>query len=512
MRTVTAKQSRILDSRTMDEAGIPGETLMERAGIGAGREILRFSKRLRPWTPERFVLLAGKGNNGGDAYVVARFLAGKTDAEIAVFSACPLSELTGDAKLNAERLPAEVAVSESTAPPVFRQGDFIIDGLLGTGVKGAPRSPFDKWIESVNAANSPVVALDVPSGLDCDTGEATIAVRADMTVTMAYPKRGMVLLDGPGACGTIRVVDIGVPAEFAEELGESDLELTVAADIAPMIAKIPRDTHKNARGKILVLGGSFDYPGAPLLAAEAAARSGAGVVTVAVPESAGIPPPPNARHLVFRRLPDNGGGAFSARSAEFAVELAKRSDVVVLGPGATTAEGVENVFSAVFALGKPMVVDADALNLLALGRLSLPDSAQAILTPHPGEAGRLAESLGIRPGSKTDRIDLAKTLSERFNAVVALKGNGTVVADPEGHVSVNGSGAQSLATAGSGDVLAGAMAAWAANFNSLFDAAKTAVFLHGLAGELSQSGVRGLVADDLPALLAEAAKTMSPSA
>ena len=511
MKTLSVEQTRLLDAKTIEEAGIPGETLMERAGVGAGREILAFTERLLPWKVRRFVLLAGKGNNGGDAYVVARFLVEHANAETAVFSTCPIGELKGDALLNAHRLPAETALSEGVAPN-FRDGDLIIDGLLGTGAKGAPREPYAEWIEMLNASDLPVVSLDIPSGLDGDTGETTgVAVNADMTVTMAFPKTGLLLARGPELAGPLRVIDIGIPAAFAEKT-DSTFETTTAADVAPLLSRRPFDAHKNSLGKVLVVGGSGEYPGAPILAAEAAARAGAGFVTVAVPESAEIPPPPNARHLVFKRLPDGGKGVFSRESRDTLAELAEKSDAIAIGPGLTADGSVAEATQLLLEMGKTIILDADALNLVAEGALKIPRKPKAgiAITPHLGEAKRLAEGLGMDIDS--GKIDAAKKIAAETAATTLLKGPRTIIATPDGRVALNSTGSPALATAGSGDVLTGIATAYAAAGIPLFDALRAAAFIHGLAAELGPFGQRGLVADDLPALVAKAAKSISPYA
>ena len=511
MKTLSVEQSRELDARAIRDAGIPGETLMERAGEGAAVEILDFAERLRPWNIRRFVLLAGKGNNGGDAHVVARVLFERSGAETAVFSICPISELKGDALLNAHRLPAETALSEG-AFPEFRDGDLIIDGLLGTGAKGAPRAPYSAWIEAVNAANLPVVSLDIPSGLDGDTGKAAgAAVKADMTVTMAFPKNGLLLGRGPESTGILRVVDIGIPAEFAGAL-PSPFDTVTATDVAPLLARRPFDAHKRSLGVVLVVGGSFDYPGAPLLSAEAAAKAGAGLVAVAVPRSAEIPPPPNARHLVFRRVDDDGNGTFSRKSREELIALAETADALAIGPGLTTAAAAAEAIEPLLELDKPTILDADALNLLARGGARFPRNRGNIAaTPHPGEARRLAEWLGVDIDGM-DAIGKAKSLAAAMGTTILLKGPRSVIASADGSISLNGSGSPALATAGSGDVLTGIAAAYAAGGASPRRALEAAAFIHGLAAELSFLGQRGLTADALAEMIPEAAKTVSPFA
>jgi len=257
MRTVSVSQMRELDRRTIEEADVPGEVLMERAGTGAGEYILDYISGLSPIHVKRFVLLAGKGNNGGDAYVVARYLYENTDIETIIYSVCPVEELTADARLNAERLPQEVSceIRKNLSPDDFEIGDIIIDGLLGTGIKGPLRAPYDNWIASVNNTELPVIALDIPSGLNGDNGAvATDAIFADLTISMGLPKTGVFMGEGPNHCGRLQNVDIGIPAHFIDELPK-EVEMIFSEDIQPLLGRVPNSSHKDSCGRLLMIGG-----------------------------------------------------------------------------------------------------------------------------------------------------------------------------------------------------------------------------------------------------------------
>jgi NAD(P)H-hydrate epimerase len=506
---------RRLDARTIEEAGIPGSLLMENAGVGAGELILEFAANLAENHVRRFVLLAGKGNNGGDAYVAAKYLWEHSEVPVVLHSVCPLEELKGDASHHAGLLPAEVGFSLD--PPSFEAGDIIVDGLLGTGASGPLRAPYDDWVARINASNLPVVALDIPTGLDGDDGSvADDAVLADLSITMGLPKQGMLLNRGPELCGSLRVVDIGVPKEFMEDM-DSEMEITEFEDVRSFLGRRPPFSHKKSAGHVLVVGGSSDYPGAPVLSAEAALRSGAGLVTLAVPRGAEVPPP-DSRSIIFRRVDDGGKGVFSEESIPALNKLAGIADSLVIGPGMTAAKSVEPVLEALLLYDKPMALDADALNLIAgnpelITSISTPN---IVLTPHPGEAKRLLKAFSLPPVSddrdSIARIAAAANIAAVSGCVAILKGHRSVVASSSGEILVNSSGSSALSTAGTGDVLAGLVAALLAGDGEPLNAAAAAAFIHGLAGEMSPRGIRGFTADDLVEMIPEAMRRISPFA
>ena len=506
---------RALDSKAIDEIGIPGSVLMENAGRGAAELILEFSASLAENHAKRFVLLAGKGNNGGDAYVAARHLAENSNIPVILHSICPIEELKGDALHHARLLPEDVAFSND--PPEITLGDIVVDGLLGTGSTGTLRPPIDDWVARVNASETPVAALDMPTGLDGDDGTvADIAILADITITMGLPKKGMFLNRGPEICGALRVVDIGFPKELVDKC-ESEIDVVCARDARNFLRRRPSSSHKNSVGRVLVVGGSRDYAGAPVLAAEAALRSGAGLVTLAVPESAEIAPP-SSRSIIFSRIRDTGFGVFSEESIGELNKLAAAADSILIGPGITTSECVRPVLEATLRHEKPMVLDADALNIVAatpylLTKISNPN---ILLTPHPGEANRLLEAFALSllddACDPLARFAASADIAAATGCVTALKGRHTVTTTPRGDFLVNTSGTPALATAGTGDVLAGIAAAFIAGAANLLEPAAAAVFIHGYAGELSLRGVRGLTADDLLELIPEAMRRISPFA
>jgi ADP-dependent NAD(P)H-hydrate dehydratase / NAD(P)H-hydrate epimerase len=515
MKIISVKQMRELDRRTIEEAGISGSLLMEKAGNGAGEKILEYLGNMDFSHIKRFVLLAGKGNNGGDVYVIARFLFENCAADVIVFSICPIKELSGDAKYHAELLPEDiiVEVKPKLSPADFSKGDIIVDGLLGTGFNGSLRESYKNWIAAVNTADLPVIAVDIPSGLNGDTGAVSEdAVKADLTVTIAQPKAGLIAGHGPVYCGQLSVVDIGIPEQYVDEI-DSGLSLFSESDAYLLINRVPVNSHKNALGSVLVIGGSSLYPGAPFLAAKAALRSGAGIVAVAVPESAGINNP-GFFSVITRMIPDSGKGFFTKSSIPEILKLAAKADSIVIGPGMSDNKSCVDVLKEILSIDKPVIIDADALNLLAAnpGILNKKRNSKFIFTPHPGESRRLLNGFGLKSFVDKDRISQTKKLQGKTGGTVVLKGHRTIVAAEKNSVSVNGSGCPALATAGSGDVLTGIIAANSAAGMDSFDAACLSVFVHGLAGELGNRGMRGLIADDLPDLIPAVMKRLSPFA
>ena len=514
MKIVSVSQMRELDYRTINEGGISGKELMKRAGTGVGEKILEYANSLEQNHVKRFVLLAGKGNNGGDAYVLANYLRQKTDKEIVIYSICHIDELKGAAKFYAEELEHDIKISvkKILKEKHFFYGDIIVDALLGTGFQGELQEPYLEWIKLVNSLRLPVVAVDIPSGLNGDTGEVgREALKCDVTVTIGMPKIGLVKGQGPVYCGCIKYVDIGIPQEYMEET-KAEYSMFNSYDAYMLLDRLYMNAHKKSFGSVLVIGGSKLYPGAPFLAGKSALRAGAGVVTVAVPESSqafstGI------FSLITRRINDDGKGFFTKNSVADVKELIEDSDVIVVGPGMSNNNGCREFLREVMKTDKPMVVDADALNLIAIDPTILPDNkTNMVFTPHPGEGKRLLDCFGVNSSEIVCRIDKALKLSEFLHGTVVYKGNKTVIVSNEEMPCVNGSGGPALATAGSGDVLAGVIGAYIGTGLSLHDSACLSVYLHGLTAEINDRGARGFIADDIIELIPYAVKRSSPFA
>jgi len=506
MKAVSVEAMRALDAQTI-ASGTPGFVLMERAGRGAVEAMLR-ALQWRGGLGSRpaFTVLAGRGNNGGDAYVVARVLA-EDGYPVGVCAVCPPAELTGAALLHALRLPltVPVGVGPGVPPGQVRAGEVVVDGLLGTGCHGPARPPYDRFIEEANASGCPVVALDIPSGMDGDTGAvAGVAVQADWTITMGLPKAGLLTPAGLARCGGLRCVDIGIPADLVGAAPAMGPEAILLADARARVRRRPRDSHKGLFGHVLIAGGSGLYGGAPFLAAAGAARSGAGLVTVAIP--AGCQPlcaVPAA--LIVRRLADDGTGYLGQAAAAELQALARERNAVVFGPGLGPAPAGGDLLAQAVRCGLPLVIDADGLRQLAARpALTLEARAAMVLTPHPGEMKALLAGFACPVSPPGGRTEQAQALAQASHAVVVLKGMGTVVASPDGRVAVNTSGSPALATAGTGDVLAGVIGALLGQGYDAWDAACLGSFAHGLAAETWGGAECSLTADDLAECLGAA--------
>ncbi len=488
-----APQMRATDRWAIDDLKIPSLDLMERAGEGLARVVADTA-------PEgRVVVLCGPGNNGGDGFVAARLLhdAGRDVTVAAVVAA---DAYGGDALANLERLPVPV---QGFDPAVLDGAAVAVDALLGTGVRGAPRPPADAVIAALNGSGVPVVAADIPSGVDASTGEvAGDAVRAVATATFAAAKPGLWVQPGKALAGRVEVIDIGIPpgAPVTPEAGLSDDTL---------IRRLPRRgaaSTKFTGGHVVVAGGSRGMTGAACLAAEAAARAGAGYVTALVPAGLEDIFEIKLTEVMTRGLPDAEGAHTASGASDVADAVAQHGGVLVLGPGLGRTDGALAFAREVAAtVDAPLVIDADALNAHAGALESIAARiAPTILTPHAGELGRL---LDVSSGDvSARRLHHVREAARRADAVVVLKGDDTIAAAPDGTSIVNPIAAPMLATAGTGDVLAGTIGALLASGIDTLAAAAAGVRLHALAGRLAgaERGADGVIASDVIAALGRA--------
>ncbi len=492
MRFLSAEESRAADARTI-VAGTPGLVLMERAAAAVAREAMR-ALGARPERASSIVVLAGPGNNGGDGFEAARRLQAAGWKGVEVLLLGDPERLSGDAATTFGRLGG-CGVSVRPVTNVrdlepLRSASFVLDALYGTGLA----RPIDE--ESLSgvavrllASGRPfVLAVDVPSGLSGDRSDLPgPAVRADVTVTFGTPKRCHVFLPAAGLCGRLVVADIGLlPREDPRPAG--DPEVITAADVAPLFPPREASSHKGTYGHLLVVGGSDGFFGAPALAVRAAHRSGAGLVTLAASEE--------VRRSVHTLSPETTSVPPDADLASY--------DALAVGPGLGRSGDARRLLSRLAAAPIPAVFDADALNLSGEAGFFRSRRSPTILTPHPGEAGRL---LGLDAASvNADRDAAARTLAARSGAVVVLKGFRTVLADPTGRTAVVLSGNPGMASGGTGDVLTGIAGALLARRLSAWDAAAAATFLHGAAGDLAAEalGEEALVASDVVAALGAA--------
>ncbi|HEX5479633.1 MAG TPA: NAD(P)H-hydrate dehydratase [Dehalococcoidia bacterium] len=496
MKLVTAEQMRALEQRVVD-AGTSLDELMQAAGLAVAQEAWL---SLGVVAGRRILVLVGPGNNGGDGLVAARHLA-EWEGDVVVYMLAARDE--SDSNLRAVRdlgVPVYVAGDDEgyrALDEAIGRAEMIIDALLGIGRSRPITGVMAEILGRVNDAHgrSPaprVVAVDLPTGVDADSGRADpLAVRADMTVTFGFAKVGLYTLPGSEYAGKVQVIDIGLPKGAEHEV---TVELLASTWIRDRLPARPLDANKGTFGRVLVVAGSDNYVGAARMTAEGCYRSGAGLVTIACDASvqaAVAPALPEATYL--RR----GAGA-----ADALIEALSSYDVLLIGPGLGQSEEtralVLDVLARVPESVRGCVVDADALNALArVDGWSERVKARCVLTPHPGEMARLT---GKTPGDvQSDRLNIAMHAASHWGQVVVLKGAHTIVANPSGAAAVSPYANPLLASAGTGDVLAGAIAGLLAQGASLFDAAACGVYVHAMAGEElgDELGDRGLLASDL---------------
>jgi NAD(P)H-hydrate epimerase len=497
MKIVTAAEMRAIDRATSERFGVPSLTLMENAGTAVSDVVLSDYPSAR-----RVGVVCGKGNNGGDGLVAARVLR-EQGRDVRVLLLGSAREYKGDALANLERLPGPAPVG--FAPERLEGAVAIVDAILGTGFAGVPREPVVGAIEAVNerGARAEVVACDVPSGVNGSTGEtAGVAVRADATATFHAGKPGLWIAPGKFHAGEVRTVEIGIPPNGPASVSIGLIEPSV-------LESIPRrgsDSTKFSAGQVLVCGGSTGLTGATCMSSDAAMRAGAGYVTALVPGS--LDPIFEVRLLEVMTLPlPDEDGALTRSAREHVLERCARAGALVLGPGLGRAsETFELARSLAESAPVPLVLDADGLNAHA-NRLQALSSrtAPTVLTPHAGELARL---LGVNSAEVADhRLRAARSAAAAAGAIVLLKGDDTLVAEPQGRVAVSRGGVPALATAGTGDVLSGVIGAFLAKRVDPFTATCAAAFVHAAAGRLAaqQVGPEGVVAHDvierLPAAL-----------
>jgi NAD(P)H-hydrate epimerase len=472
-----AEQVRELDRQAIEVHGIPGYELMCRAGG-------RVFETLRARWPEvdSVTVCCGGGNNGGDGYVVAR-LARAAGMNVQVIALKSPTELGGDAG-RAARDWLEGG-DDVDAPDSGILGEVIVDSMLGTGLDRPAEGAYAELIERVNRAGGPVVAVDVPSGLSADTGMPTgPCVQADCTISFIGVKRGLWTGQAGRWCGRVLFDDLGVP-DAVHEAVESDGELMDADDLDHWLLPRAPDTHKGDLGHVLIIGGDTGMAGAPLLAGMAALRSGSGLVSVAT----------RAEHALSALSLQPELMVHPVEELDRLDQLLERADVIALGPGLGRSSWSRLVWKRALSASRPVVLDADGLNLLAGESDELVRGENLILTPHPGEAARLLDCRVAEVQS--DRFAAVRELARRFNCTAVLKGHGSLVADARGRVGVCPHGNPAMATAGMGDALTGVVASlWGQQLPD-FEAACCGTLVHALAGDWAAAGLRQILASDL---------------
>jgi hydroxyethylthiazole kinase-like uncharacterized protein yjeF len=493
-----AEQQRAIDAWAIEERGIPGVELMERAGSGLAELVAARAP------VGGIAVVCGKGNNGGDGLVVARLLR-EGGREVDVLLLGDPGELRGDARANLDRLPG--AAPRQFEAAALRGAAAIVDAILGTGFSDEPREPARSAIEAINAASehAMIVACDVPSGVDGSTGEvAGAAVRADATATFHAAKPGLWIVPGKNHAGSVHVIDIGIPAGAP---GRPRIGL-IGPGVLDEIPRRGRESTKFAAGAVLVCGGSLGLTGAPCLASESAMRAGAGYVTAFVPRSLNLVFEQRLLEVMTVPLADEDG-AMTAAGAETVLGRSARAGALVLGPGLGRTDGSFELARTVAREAEiPILLDADGLNAHAERLAPLAGRpAATVMTPHAGELGRLLGS--DRAEVERHRLACVRRAAAEAGAIVVLKGDDTIVADPEGRALVNRGGASALATAGTGDVLSGVIGAFLSKRMDPFTAACAGVFVHARAGQAAarRIGTEGVIARDVIEALPEARNT-----
>jgi NAD(P)H-hydrate epimerase len=505
---LTAEEMREMDRRTIESFGIPGRVLMENAGRGATRLLLETFGDL---SGKKIGVLSGKGNNGGDGFVVARYLS-QAGIAVTVYLLAKRDLLTGDAAANFALLaPLKIPVIEMSDEQAFFQHelsqDIWVDAILGTGLSSDVKGYFKTVIEFVNASYKPVFAIDIPSGLNSDTGQSCgTCIRAKATATFAYPKIGHFLYPGAAYCGKVSVVNIGIPNFIAKEVNPKQYLLT--PESFKLVRRSP-DAHKGQTGHLLVIAGSPGKTGAAVMTALSAMRAGAGLVTLGIPKSTNPIVETLGIEVMTCPLPETEDGALDESAYEKIMELFQGKQAIAIGPGLGQAEPTRKLIHQLVRTSKiPMVIDADGLNALSSDILK-ERKAKTVLTPHPGEMARLT---GMTTADiQKDRILCARKFATELNVHLVLKGAGTVVAHPDGKIFVNATGNSGMASGGMGDVLTGVIGGLIAQGMPPEEAARAGVYLHGAAADkvARQIGSVGFLATEVMAAIPQIASDFS---
>ncbi|HEX4751059.1 MAG TPA: NAD(P)H-hydrate dehydratase [Bryobacteraceae bacterium] len=511
MKILTAAEMREVDRQTI-ERGIPGIILMESAG---SRVVDFLLKTFAPLSDRRIVVVCGKGNNGGDGFVVARQLfTRKLCRELTVLEVADPDSLTGDALANRQMLDASGCPLVRELPAKAKFATIVVDAILGTGLTGPAKG---QALDAIRLINNEFplakkVAIDIPSGLPSDDSKPTGEfVRTDYTVTFTAAKQSQCLSPVYQSVGELVVVPIGSPDDLVKTNPNHKLHLTIPDDIRHLFSRRPCDSNKGLYGHVLVVGGSFGKSGAPAMAGLGSYRSGSGLVTVATPKSALAMVASYRPELMTEPLNETESGRLCFADGDHLLDLLKKMTVLALGPGLGTEEETVRLVRRLYEETEiPAVVDADALNALA-GNLAKTDKIR-ILTPHPGEMSRLCGK--STKEVQADRLRTARQFAADYNATTVLKGDRTIIAFPDGEAWVNPTGSPAMATGGTGDILTGMIAGILAQHPEDWrTAVVAAVWLHGRCGELAgkKLGEEATLATDLLDYLPEAMDEVRPA-
>ena len=502
IRIPTTAQLRQLEADWIKQCGPSwGQVLMEIAGRSAAQEALKLWHN----DPGLVSIFCGRGNNGGDGMVVARYL----HIWGVPVSVC-LVDKSSDAKMSTEegqvnrkileKLGVEIVGADHSPATELTECTLVVDALFGTGLDRKVEAPFRAVIDAINCSGKTVLSVDIPSGINSDNGKIMgVAVRADHTVTFGYLKPGLLSNPGAGLSGDLTIVDIGLPELSWEQ--DPVISLITCDYVRALLPARPSESNKGTYGTVLTIAGSLGMSGATLLASDSALRVGAGLALLATPKSLVIHLPPT--EVIYIPIDETKELSISSGAIKDLEPHLEKTSAIVLGPGLSTHDDTvkfvhEFVSKTLPDVKKPCIIDADALNAIAKNTKAFPKQAENIvITPHPKELSRLTE-VSVQD-IQADRIKAAKEAAEKFGCVVVLKGSHTIVAGPHGDIFINPTGNPGMATAGAGDVLSGIIGGLLAQGLTALDAAVAGVYIHGTAGDLAalECGESGVIASDI---------------
>ncbi len=504
MKVATAEEMTELDRKAIETYRSPGIVLMENAGKGAAEVI---SKTFPDLHRKKIAIVAGKGNNGGDGFVIARYLL-NNGIPVRIYLLTDPKGLRGDAETNFNvfhRMKGEVISVPSSKDYIkvkrdLERFDILVDGIFGTGLDAEVRGYYREVIDHLNTLQKPIVAIDIPSGLDANTGKPLgAAIRASLTVTFGLPKIGLLIPPGIDYAGEVKIVDIGIPKRLVEE-EKIPTYLLEKEEIQKWLS-IPRnpDTHKGDYGHLLVIAGSVGKTGAAAMACQAALRMGAGLVTLAIPKSLNGIMETKLTEVMTEPLPETPKQTLSLRAYSTIVRLCENKRAVVIGPGLGTYKETQLlVLKLIRTLDLPIVLDADGITALTIQAKTLPVANRLLaLTPHPGEMAKLVRSQ-VKEVLE-DRVELSRNFSQTQHVHLVLKGHPSLISTPKGEIFINPTGNPGMASAGVGDVLTGMIGGLICQGFDILPSLQIAVYLHGLAGDegAKEMGEKSLIASDI---------------
>jgi NAD(P)H-hydrate epimerase len=503
MKVATPKQIGKMDSETINKIGIPGIVLMENAALKVVEETIKSVGEIKG---KKVIVIAGKGNNGGDAFAAARYLH-NLEAHVSVFITSEKSEIKSDAEINLKiienmNIKTVEVIDESILSEIKKEldtCDAVVDGIFGTGFKGQITGIIEEVVGLVNDSLKYIVSIDIPSGVNGENGKVLgKCIKAHKTVTFTFPKTGLLINPGCEYTGELVIADIGIPKMICEAY---DIE-TIFIDeghVSGIIPKRLRESSKGNYGRVLIVSGSTGMTGSGCLSAKAALRTGAGLVYLGVPAALSNIYGTQLVEPIVIPFEDKGKGYFSKESGKDIIKELEKMNAAAIGPGISCRQDIVELVNEILINARiPLVLDADALNAVAKDVAILKKSkVPLIVTPHPGEMSRLIGT-SIEDIQK-DRIKHARDFSDEYNVITVLKGSKTIIATPHGRVYINPTGNPGMSTAGTGDVLTGIIAGFIGQGFLPEDAAVAGVFLHGLAGDSAaqKKGEYGLIAGDL---------------